>query len=160
MSSKHLGRFLKYDVYWLLASHYLAVLDRIVDLDTLDFTFNDYVFNGEICTTGSLFFRGSLLGRVDVSVNYPKKDLSIVLYGDKGTIQFNPLIEKSLFITLYNRRYAALPEELISSCREYSYDESNNLRFAMEYFDKLIDGKVLSNVDTAIKITKILQRGI
>jgi hypothetical protein len=96
-------------------------------------------------------------GRINVSTNFPGKSMSILFYGSKGTIKYNPLFEKSIRVTLYNKGYKKLPPELITYDRYYRFDELNNLRYAIKYFKDLIDGKARSNIDRAIKITKILE---
>lgn len=154
MSTKHLGRFMDYNVYWLLASHHLSILDMFIDLKELTFTFQDCLYYKELCTTGSIMFD---YGKIDVSLNFPGKEMYANFYGSKGTIKYNPLSEKSIRVTLYNKGYKKLPPELITYDRYYHFDESNNLRYAMEYFRDLIEGKAKSNIDRAVKITRILE---
>jgi len=156
MVSRHLGRFMNHNVYWLLASHYMAVLDRIVDLDLLNWEDIDCVKNEKIVTTGLLdFWNNDLTGTINVSINYPGKDNNITIYGEVGTIKFNSISGK-LEIAEYDKIPMALPPELTQCHDEYYTDEKHNLRYAMQYFKDLIDGKVESNIDTAIKITRIL----
>lgn len=154
MDTKHLGRFMNFDVYWLLASHYLSVLDMFMDIDQINFKFEDHLYHNNLCTDGSILFDK---GRINVSTNFPGKSMFIIFYGSKGTIKYSPLSEKSIRITLYNKTYKALPPELIIDDRYYHFDESNNLRYAMKYFKDLIEGNVESNIDRAIKITRILE---
>lgn len=154
MSTKHLGRFMKFDVYFLLASHQLSILDMFIDLDEIDFKFEDYVYNGKLCTTGSLI---SSKARIDVSLNFPGKEMFINFYGSKGTIKYNPLLEKSIGVTLYNKKLMALPSELTELHESYSFDEKNNLEHSMMYFKNLINGLAQSNFPTAVKITRLLE---
>ncbi len=153
MSTKHLGRFMDLDVYWLLASHHLSVLDMFMDLDRLDFVFEDHIYHNGICTTGSLVFSK---GRIDVSTNFPGKEMTINFYGKKGTIKYNPLERSSLRVTLYNKKYRSLPDELIEIDTHPHFNEQDNLIYAMIYFRNLVEEKVDSNIKTAIKITRIL----
>jgi len=156
MSTKHLGRFFQeYDVYWLLAAHHLSILDMFIDLDECDFTFVNALYHNYVCTTGSIMFQN---GRIDVSTNFPSKELFVNLYGTNGTIQYNALAVPSLTITNYNKSYGKLPDELVENCVTYTADEQNNLYYSVQYFKNIMEGKRESNIDTAIKITKILER--
>jgi len=158
MVSRHLGRFMKHNVYWLLASHYMAVLDQIVDLYSLEWERQCFVRNGDVVTTGVLdFWNNDLTGTINVSVNFPGKDSNITIYGDEGTIKFDS-ITGELEVIEYDKTPKALPPELTQCYDLYYYDEKHNLKYAMKYFKDLIDGKAKSNIDTAIKITRILQK--
>ena len=155
MSTKHLGRFFKeYDVYWLLAAHHLSILDMFIDLNSLSFEFKDHIINKNVCTTGSIIFSK---GRIDVSTNFPGKEFLINIYGSNGTIKYDVTIQKCLGVTLYGKTYKKLPSELITEDISYVSDEQNNIRYAIKYFRDLIDGKEKSNVDVALKVTKILE---
>lgn len=153
MSTKHLGRFMDQDVYWLLASHHLSVLDMFMDIDKIDFKFEDHLYYNDLCTTGSIIFNG---GRLDVSTNFPGKEMLINFYGEYGTIKYRPL-ENQMVVTLYNKKYKLLPKDLTEEEIIIDSDEQNNLKYAIEYFKDLIDFKADSNLSSAIKITKILE---
>lgn len=156
MNSKHLGRFMEHNVYWLLASHFLAVLDMFEDLNTFTFKRKDRLYYNQVCTTGTILFDK---GRIETSVNYTGKESNAVFYFDNATIIYNPLLDNNhaLKITEYNNKYKAVPPELIDNEFYGGFDESNNLRFSMEYFYKVLLGTAKSNLDTAIKVTKILE---
>jgi hypothetical protein len=73
-------------------------------------------------------------------------------------MKYEPLSDNPLKIILHNKEYKKLPEELITYTSGTFYsDESNNLRNSMKFFQNLIEGEELSNIDTAIEITKILE---
>lgn len=154
MNTKRLGRFMEYDVYWLLASHHLSILDMIVDINTLSFEFKDHIFNGSVCTTGSILFKK---GKIDVSLNFNEKRTSINYYGANWLIKYRPLEDKRELVT-YNRTHKRLADDLVLCTATKTIDEQNNIRHALKYFKDLIGGKVKSNIDRAIKITKILER--
>lgn len=158
MSVKHLGRFLNYNVYWLLASHQLSILDLFINLNELKFSKEDHIFNGPICTSGTInFWNNDIHGKIDVSLNFPSKEIQTIIYGDNGTIIYSPLTDNSLTVCRYNKRYAKLSPELIDDIDIHCLDEKNNLKYAIEYFKDVLDNKANSNVDSAIKITKILE---
>jgi len=158
MTTKHLGRFMDYDVYWLLASHQLSVLSMFWDLEKLEYEFIDCVFHDKLCTTGSIVCRydGKPVARIDVSLNYHGKEFSINFYGDGFSVKYNP--EKDLEWTKYKYTEKALPNELITGTASGGINEKDNLNYAMEYFHDLLSGREDSNVDTAIKITRILRK--
>ena len=110
-----------------------------------------------LCTTGTLEFKGVCLpsGRVDVSLNYPGKVMTITFYGSKGTLKHD--VMDALTLTTYSKKRRAHPVELTESVGRYEFDELNNLRFSVEYFRRLLAGEVESNLDTAIKVTKVLE---
>jgi len=158
MSSKHLGRFMNYDVYWLLASHHLSILDMIVPLDELSFQKKSFMTYNNLVTTGRIEFTGeSIHGDIDVSTNHPGKELGFTIYGARGTIGYRPLDTTTGFIIIYDKIHAALPKDLTTMSLSYQYDEKNNLHYSIEYFRDLIRGTVQSNMWTAAKISKILQ---
>jgi hypothetical protein len=154
MSTKHLGRFMDFDVYWLLASHQLSILDMFINLDSLHFKFNDHIYNKDLCTTGSISFEK---GRIDVSLNFPGKEFYVIFYGSNGTIKYDPLSNKTVRVTFYKKFHKKLPPELITKKFNSSFNEMDNLQRAMRYFKDLLEEQTLSNIHSAIKITKILE---
>lgn len=156
MNSKHLGRFMEYNVYWLLASHFLAVLDMFEDISNFNFRTIDRLYYKGVCTTGTIEFEK---GRIETSVNYTGKESNAVFYFDNVTVIYNPLLlsKNSLSITEYNNKYKAVPPELIDRETYLGFDERENLKYAVKYFYDIINGKAKSNIDTAIKITRILE---
>jgi predicted dehydrogenase len=136
MSTKHLGRYMAYDVFWLLASHHLSILANIIDLSKTKFRFKKYIYKDNLCTTGAIEF---FLGRIDVSTDFPGKELFIHIYGKDGIMKYEPLSDNPLKIILHNKEYKKLPEELITYTSGTFYsDESNNLRNSMKFFQNLI----------------------
>jgi len=155
-NSKHLGRFMEHNVYWLLASHFLAVLDMFEDLDSFNFRAVNRLFYNNVCTTGTINFEK---GRIETSVNYTGKEASATFYFKNATIIYNPTLapDEVLKITEYNNIYKAVPPQLIDNETFTNIDESNNLKYAIEYFYDLMNGTVEGNIDTAIKVTRILE---
>lgn len=158
MSVRHLGRFYGGSVYWLLASHMLSVLDMFVPLKTLEFTKTDIVgYEGNV-ETGVLTFRSvDLTGLITISLNYPGKEARIIFYGEKGSIIYNPVSQPSLQCTKYDRIRWTTSDKLPKETINVTFDESNNLRYALEYFYDCIQGKTGSNIDRAIEVTRIIE---
>lgn len=158
MDIKHLGRFLKWDVYWLLASHMLSILDMFVPLKTLKFEKIDFLKDRGLAETGMILFKNeSVKGRINISTNYTEKETKVVIYGTKGTIIYDPLAKKSLRIGWYRKEAGLLANDLLTKTKIYSYDEMNNLRYAVEYFYQALRGKAKTNINRAIEITRILE---
>lgn len=160
MSVKHLGRFGGGSVYWLLGSHMLSVLDMFVPLKDLNFWRRDLVIhNGEV-ETGSIMFTGEMFtGEILVSLNYPPKETRIILYGSKGTIRctFNSFHKTPLELWRYKRKKWTPSDELSKSSEVFLFDEKHNLKYAIDaFYDVLTEGRA-TNIETAIKITGVLE---
>lgn len=159
MDHQHLGRFQKWDVYWLLASHLLSILDMFVPLSSLRFKKTDLLIDRGLAETGIVLVENEKIrGRISISTNYTEKNTRVVIYGTKGTVIYEPLAEKSLRIGWYRKAEDLLAKDLLTKTKSYSYDERNNLKYAVEYFYKVIEGRAETNIDRAVEITKILER--
>ena len=158
MSSKHLGRFTGFNVYWLLASHHLSILDMFFKLDQFKIGLTDHTTYDNICTTGSINLLGEQVsGRIDVSLDFPSKEMYATFYGDKGTLQYTPLAEHSVVVTLFDRVRSDKLNGTVTGTYTYSADERNNLQHSMRYFCDLMNNTAESNIDSAIRITNALE---
>lgn len=159
MSVRHLGRFKGGSVYWLLGSHMLSVLDMFTPLGNLSFEKKDLVTCDGQVETGVLCFKNKALsGQIIVSLNYPGKETRIIAYGQEGTIIYDATSQPSLQVEMYERLKWMIASRLPRDHREFYMDETNNLRYAVEYFSKALAGKANSNIDRAVAITKILEK--
>lgn len=158
MAVKHLGRFKGGSVYWLLGSHMLSVLDMFVPLKELSFEKRDMVTcEGEVETGVITFSKPGLQGQVTVSLNYPGKETSVVIYGEKGTIIYDPVNQPALQVDRYERVKWTVAEKLPREHKEFRIDENNNLRYAIDYFYEALSGRAKSNGELGTEITTILQ---
>lgn len=158
MEIKHLGRFLKWNVYWLLGSHLLSILDMFVPLKTLKFEKVDLLCDRGLAETGMILFKNeNIKGRISISTNYPEKEVRVVIYGTKGTIIYEPQARKSLRVGWYKKTEGLLSQDLLTKTKAYSFDEMNNLKYSVEYFYQVLKGKAKTNIDRAIEITKVLE---
>jgi len=158
MHMRQFGRFGRGSVYWLLASHMLAVLDMFVPLDGLEFYKNDTAIHQGNVEAGTIYFNNdSLHGDISVSLNCPNKERSVVIYGERGRITYNPLLSKPLHIVTYERAPRTANIQLPLNERFFEFDESNNLSYAINYFYEVIHGKLKSNAKTAILVTQVLE---
>jgi predicted dehydrogenase len=158
MTIKQLGRFLAQDVYWLLGSHCLSILDLFVPLEKLKFRRLDLVTNRNRTETGQIFFKKpNLKGQIFLSLNFPGKQSQVTVYGKKGTLVYDAVNQPSLKATWYQKKPAALAPNLISREKAWSIDEKNNLAHAVAYFYRVLKGKEKTNLEMAIKVTEILE---
>lgn len=155
LSLRYVGRFLAFNVYWLLASHMLSVLDMFIPLDELAFKKIE-IIRGE---TGVIAFDGRIRGQIFVSINYPHRDSKVVFYGTKGTLIYNALESPTVSLIRYTRKIGALANKLSAEKEEFHYDEGNNLRHAVSRFaDALEAGDMQEeNLRQAFRVTNILE---
>lgn len=159
MFVKHLGRFLKFDVYWLLASHCLSILDMFVSLKNLQFKKIDFIKNHNLVESGQiLFWNREIRGQISVSLNFPGKQYQVIVYGKKGTIVYDAIAKPSLKATWYKKKIGLLPRELVYKQKVWNINEQNNLKYAVDYFYKIIKNQKKSNLERAITITQILEK--
>jgi predicted dehydrogenase len=92
LNVKHLGRFGRQDVFWLLGSHMLSVLDMFCPLKLLDFCFVEFVKN----ETGAIFFDGKVKGVINVSLNFPFKEVKVVFYCQNATLVYDSVASESV----------------------------------------------------------------
>jgi predicted dehydrogenase len=154
LSVKHLGRFGKADVYWLLASHMLSVLDLFCPLSSLKFSFVDLVKN----ETGIIVFDGAVKGTISVSLNFPWKETEVLVYCENGTLRYNPNVQPSLSAISYSKPEWTVAGKIPKTEQTYDFDEGHNIRLAVSSFHDCIVGKEKPNVDLAVKITEIIER--
>ena len=152
-SVKHLGRFGKYNVHWLLSSHMLSVLGMFVHLPKLNFTFKDLI-EGE---TSTILFNGKINGKIDVSINHPTKQVEVNLYCEEGTLIYKPHASPSLLGVKYEKPHWTPAKAIPTQTSKFPFDESNNLQFVFQHFCNLIEGKGKSNINLACEITRIIE---
>ena len=153
MTANHLAPFGGGSVYWILGSHMLSILDMFIPLRYLSFTKHDIVKFDSVET-------GTILtdkGKINLSLNYPEKILEVVLYGSKGTIVYNPHKRDTLVVNNYERPIWVRGENITQNIQKYQYDEANNVKDILEYFNDVVEGKAKSNIRLGVKITEILE---
>ena len=155
LSLRYLGRFLKFNVYWLLASHLLAVRDMFVPLTENDFTLIEQI-NDE---TGIIQIGGKVPGYISVSLNYPQRETRIIWYGSEGTIVYDGINQPTLSVATYKKKPGVLANEMIDGVQYFHHDEQNNLRNATLFYNDVLNGISDSkrNLQTSLAVTKILE---
>ena len=158
MTVRHLGRFGGGSVYWLLGSHMLSVLDMFLPIRDTVFEKSDLVIHDGQVETGVISFRkDNVSGQIVISLNYPGKEVRVIIYGENGTIIYEPLFQPSLRVETYERPTWVVGDHLPRTRKDFHIDEANNLRYAIDYFSRALKGEAESNIDRAVTITKILE---
>jgi predicted dehydrogenase len=158
MKTTNLGRF-KHDVFWMLGVHHLSILDQVFPLHHLNFSLNRLMMYNKRCTSGLLEFSSDdrqITGQIFVSINNPTKQLKVTFYGDNGTLIYNPVEGPSVSWTVYSKLPNKTKPHLVRAEQQVDFDESNNLKYSIQYFRKLIDGMAESNAQSAAQITTIV----
>lgn len=156
---KQLGRFLPHDVYLLLGSHALSILDFFIPL--IKFTFSTFplIKTDGIVTSAIVQFQSmkkQYSGYLDLSLHCPKRDKKVILFGEKGTLIYCPEEKETLLLTLYHRRDSASEQDLVEKKKCFNFDEKNNLKNAIENFYELLHRKKKCNIDRAVRVNYVL----
>ena len=160
--NKRLGVFRGTDVKWVLASHELSILFTLFGMGCKikpKLIKESVMMNGPNRTAMEFWVTlGDVRARIDVSMNLPDRKHYIRMYGPGHTIVADFCAAEDAFIdeTTYDASKTKNGEVQYSSSLN-SYDENNNLRYAMQYFSDLMDGKVMSNMGMATFITQVLE---
>jgi predicted dehydrogenase len=157
---KQLGRFLDYDVYTLLGTHALSILDIFIPLNECMFTAQPLLLNDKIVTGGLISFKdkaSDCSGYIDVTLHCPEREKKVIIYGERGTIIYNPNSDKTLKVILYNSGSKDLQEELVSEQNDHRFDENHNLRNAIIAFWEIVSKQKEDNIERAVAITAVLE---
>ena len=157
---KQLGRFLPYDVYNLLGTHCLSILDMFIPIRECKFKPKPMMTNKGL-TTGAIidFERKSekQLGHIDLSLHCPARETKMIIYGQTGTIVYDPNISDTLKLVCYSRyQQLGKSEVAVSWEKTHTCDEKHNLEKALKNFSKVIKEEVQDNSIRAADITKII----
>lgn len=82
---KQLGRFLDYDVFTLLGTHALSILDLFYPLRRCNFHSRTLMYNTDLVTGGLIHFESKdrdFSGYIDVSLHCPIREKKVVIYGE------------------------------------------------------------------------------
>jgi hypothetical protein len=127
---------LKYNIHWLLSSHWLAVIYKLISLKDVNFIFDERVIWGTDNIDLDIWIR--------CSTDKDKSSDIMTIFGSKGCIVYTPSKEITLKMFIDSR--------LIDAC---SFPEDDTLDNVIKEFS---EGK--ENLKMSINITKIIQKGI
>lgn len=151
MSMKQYGRFGREDVYWLLGSHMLAVLDMFVPLNLLNFRTTDWYKNNSNVESGEIYFSNSFSnGIISLSLNNPEKERKINFHCEKGALSYNPLSKNTLSVVHYET------QDQIGRTENFEFNETENLKIAIDCFHRSIKKEILDNALSSVQVTRVL----
>ena len=158
---KQLGRFLAYDVFDLLGTHALSILDLFFPLDKFSFYFRPVMRTGGLVTGGLIHFDSKeyeCAGYIDVNLHCPVREKKVIIYGEKGTIIYNPDSKDTLTLTLYTRTASHKREDVVKENKTFYFDENHNIRNALQAFHEAIKTRRGDNAKRAIVIASVLEQ--
>jgi len=160
LTKKQLGRFLVYDVYTLLGTHCLSILDMFIPIRNYKFSAKPLMTTNGVITSAIINFENKeerVQGFIDLSLHCPDKQTKVVIYGEKGTLSYNPNSANPLELVCYSR-YQVPGESKVAISEEkiYTSDENNNLQRAVKNFSNVINNKAADNSMRAKDITDII----
>jgi len=146
--SRQLGKFNQGNVYWVLGSHMLSILDMFVPLDECTFEATGILERYNQIETGMIFFSDEKIinGNISISLNHLGKDRKVILYCSEGMIIYNP--DFGVMSILYKDKRSRAE-------RRY-YDETQNLKLSLAKLYNCLIGDDTDNLDRACLVTKVL----
>ena len=157
---KQLGRFLEYDVNTLLGTHALSILDIFLPIEKCTFHMQPLFTVDSVVTAGIIQFEAKEYecgGYIDVTLHSPDREKKVVIYGEKGTIIYNPCVEKTLRVVLYSCDRNNSQEALINEQMDYHFDENHNLQYSISSFYEVINNQRKHNIERATAVTAVLE---
>ena len=160
LSKKQLGRFLSYDVYNLLGTHCPSILDMFLPLRECKFDPKPLMRNNGLITGAVIYFEeknGKRAGYIELSLHCPVKETRLTIYGQTGTIIYDPNTKDTLKLACYSRSQTQGTNVVEKSREEvYTIDENHNLQRALKHFSKVVRRGVPDNRRRASEITEII----
>jgi predicted dehydrogenase len=160
LTKKQLGRFLAYDVYNLLGSHCLSILDMFLPIRECKFHPKPLMTNKGLITAAVIYFEGrdeKQKGYIDLSLHCPARETKLIIYGQTGTIIYDPSITDTLKLVCYSRSQPQGQNKVkISQEKVHALDENHNLQRALKHFSKVIRKAVPDNSNRANDITEVI----
>ncbi len=165
LAMTQLGRFNGIDVYRLLGSHMLAVLNRLLPVSDLRFERLDILTNHGIAETGAVFFAPrpgkraalseSLSGCIHLSLNDAVKRRQMTLCGTRGEIQCD--MGDSGGVVLI-RHSADGPDAQSVYESGYRSMQPAGLVSTLSFFHDVLHGRAPGNCWPAVAVSEALER--
>jgi predicted dehydrogenase len=135
-------------VYTTLGVHMLSVIIYLLNQRPEKIIFSD--FSDKVYGFIEMIYLENIKVNIECNLMHPVKERSIILYGKNGILYFNMLEEKT--IQMFGKI-----ESGIRPLEFYCFDEKNNLRFAIDAFEKcIISGDSKKNRDISRNVLEIL----
>lgn len=156
---RQLGRFVPYDILALLGSHAFSILDQFVPIRALALQLHPQLITDGRVTGALVTFRSAgLSGFLEVTAHASAREKKLIVYGEKGTLIFDPSSKDTVVTTWYSRTPGLRENELVLKREAHSFDENNNLKNAVQDFFEVVAHNKPDNLDRAIDITAALER--
>lgn len=152
VSMRQLGRFKGHDVWSVLGSHALAMLDMFVPLGECVFEAMPMMRTGEQVTGGLVrFVTHGCIGYLDVSLHCPTRVRRVGVYGKEGSLVWDAVAEETVELTSYKRA-----GKLERRSKGLKFDEGHNVGLMLEEFVRCCAGKK-DNVELAVAVSSVLE---
>lgn len=154
-SIKQFGNFYEYDnVYEVLGSHVLSVIFNLFEEQKFNVKYDHYIINSKnIAESGRIrLYNNNLKIDILVSLKDIEKERKVVIYTDKDIVQYNALSTDTVKVVQYDKAEG----NAIVNKINFSYNESDNLKYSIDRFWNVINKKQNSNIDIAIKVADSL----
>ena len=164
ISMRQLGRFGRHDVLTLLGSHALSILDLFVPVRDLRFQMHpiqwtDGLISGALIQveSGNPTSEKGIAGHIDITLHCHARDRKVLVYGDTGTILFDPDAGETVQVAEYERAPGLREDDLVSARASFAFDERHNLGLALDSFFHVLTADRPGNLARSIEITAALQ---
>ena len=163
VTKKQLGRFLQYDVYTLLGSHCISILDMFLPIHECDFSPKPLLNTNGITTAAIVSFESKnkkCRGYIDISLHCPTRETKLIVYGQRGTLVYDPAAtHETLKVVCFSRSQLSGTDKVaISTEKVYTSNENHNLQRAIKHFSQVVDNATPDNSMRATNITNIISK--
>ena len=155
---RQLGRFTDYDVYALIGSHALSIINLFLPLNTMQFSAQTTMVTNDVITSGIITFQtkdARVKGFIDLSLHCPDSEKKVFIYGEQGTIIYDCMVPDSVKLSVYRQDKNVLDPDLIREEKSFQIDESHNLRLALEDFFEGLRNRQ-DNLEGSVAVTEVL----
>jgi predicted dehydrogenase len=154
---KQLGRFMEYDVYTLLGSHALSILDMFIPINSLNFTSTELLWSNDVVSGGVLSFSNEhITGTIDLNLHSPIRDKKVSIYCERGTLVYDQFSENNLHVTLFEKSLNALENELVVDKLDFQFNELSNIHHGLNYYYDVILNNEIGNLERSLIVTSVL----
>jgi len=157
---KQLGRFLSYDVLTLLGSHALSILDMFLPIESCRFQVHPTMRTNDQLTGAVVLFESqefNCLGHINITMHSPVREKKLIVFGENGTIIYDPSQADTLIITKYERT-PLLKEGHLTEQETFHFEEGHNLLGALREFYDVVQNDRSDNLKRSIEVTTVLNK--
>lgn len=134
------------NVYWVLGSHMLSILDMFIPIETCLFKILASMDGMHQLNTIIIESNSGVGANIEISLDHSEKDRRMIFSCDKTTLFFDAILGKIKIV--YNDEFVNIIE----------YDERQNVKLALDNLYDCLIGKNKDNLDMACSITEIFNR--